>query len=67
MAKSDSELRLCWTRELLPKPTDELRRQYIGGAGKDSLDGIRNFAGFGSQSLGSDSLSPGEEGNSPVL
>ena len=23
-------------------------RQYTGDAGKDSLDGIRNFAGFGS-------------------
>ena len=26
----------------------ELTRQYTGDAGKDSLDGIRNFAGFGS-------------------
>ena len=39
----------------------------VGGAGKDSLDGIRNFAGFGSQSVAANSRSIREEGNSAVV
>src|SRR5579863_2049367 len=42
-------------------------RPYTGDAGKDSLDGIRYFAGFGNQSMAPDSCSPREEGHPPVL
>ena len=55
-------------RELLPENrANEPARRFTGDAGKDSYDGICNFAGFGSQSLAPDSRSSRKEGDPPVV
>jgi hypothetical protein len=41
--------------------------QLIGDAGKDLLDGIRNFAGFGTQSMAPDSRSLRKKGNPTIF
>ena len=42
-----SDLRIAEARAFAKKPRNKLIRPYTGGAGKDSLDGICYFAGFG--------------------